>query len=148
MPSRHKYLLGNYTSHRFGEYTDGELHMAKSARRKRMELADPVTFAAMEAAQQAGEQRYGARMQAVEGELRAFLLGRKPPFAGSDAVTFMALKARFDAVAIEQKHFVEADLAFRLDPRRDGSEDGRRIGRGRSTHGRTFPVVGRREQKH
>jgi len=34
----------------------------------------------------------------------------------------MAAKARFDQAAIAQKHFAEADLAARLDPRRDGSE--------------------------
>jgi hypothetical protein len=85
--------------------------------RDRQRLADPVTYAAIDAAQKEARDRFGGRLTAIAAEINAMLAGRKPrDLAEADAVRFMTLKAQFDGVAMEQKHVEEADLAARLDP--------------------------------
>jgi hypothetical protein len=95
----------------------------KLTSKDRQRLADPDTAAASDAAQKAARARYDAAIQAVFAEMKTVLAGRHPrALTGDEAVRFMALKAEFDGIAMQQKHFAEADLAHRLDPGRDGSE--------------------------
>jgi hypothetical protein len=90
--------------------------------RARMRLADPTTFAALDAAQKAGEDLYGPKLRAIFQDIKTLLAGRpEKSLAGADAVALMALKAEFDSVAIQQKHHCEAVLAELLNPS-DGSE--------------------------
>jgi hypothetical protein len=85
--------------------------------RNRQRLADPVTFAATDAAQKEARDRFGGRLTAIAAEIKAMLARRKPrDLAGADAVRFMALNPQFEGVAMEQKYFAEADLAARLNP--------------------------------
>jgi hypothetical protein len=64
--------------------------------RQKQALADPVTEAATAEALAEAKKRFDPQMEAIFHEMKA--LGRS-----GNAVTIMALKARFDAVAIEQK---------------------------------------------
>ena len=67
-------------------------------------------------------ERFDRQIQAAFAEMKAFLAGRSPrTLTGPDAVTFMALRARFDALAVMQKRHAEAALWHRLDPN-EGSE--------------------------
>lgn len=93
----------------------------KNARRERMKLADPVTYAAVEAAQRAGEERYGLALKETEAEMRAVLAGRDPRrLKGEDAIKFMTALTRFNEVSFEHVRFMEADLERRLEG--DGGE--------------------------
>jgi hypothetical protein len=85
--------------------------------RDRQRLADPVTFAAIDATRKHARSRFHGRLTVMAAEIKAMLAGRKPcDLAGADAVRFMTLKAQFDDTAMEQKHFAAADLAARLYP--------------------------------
>jgi hypothetical protein len=96
--------------------------MPKLTKRQKQALADPVTQAAADAALAEARQRFGPQMDGVIAEIQALLAGRRPAdLSGGETVMLMALKARFDALAIEQKHFAEAALVWRLDPP-EGSE--------------------------
>ena len=83
-------------------------------RRVRIKLdVDPaILHAASAAAKKAGGERYGRQLDGAFDELKTFLAGRKPSdLTGKDAVKYLSLHARFDGLAIEQKHFCEAELA-------------------------------------
>ena len=93
----------------------------KPTDRQRQRLADPATHAAMEAATATAEARFDAPMASVFGEMKGLLAARRQrELTPAETVRLMALQARLEGLAMEQKHFVEADLAFRLGPR-DGS---------------------------
>ena len=64
---------------------------------------DPAMAAAMAAALRAAQDRYGKHIQALMDEMEQLLgPGRLPTdLAGAEAVTFMALQARFEAEAEE-----------------------------------------------
>lgn len=91
---------------------------AARERNQRRRLADPVTYAAADAALAAGEARFRMQMDAVLKELQAL----PRDLTGVDAVKSMALRAEYDALAIKQKQFIEVDFARRLDPD-GGAED-------------------------
>lgn len=98
--------------------------MAKKPTRQqqRRRLADPATYAAMDAVMAEGEARFGPQLKAVFAEIKALTAGRKmSDLTGVETVRFMALSAEYDGLAIQQKHFCEAALAARLSPD-DGSE--------------------------
>jgi len=91
-------------------------------RRSRQRLADPVTYAAMDAAMAAGRARFDPQMLSKKGEIDALLNGRSPKaLGGGEAVALAKLMAEFNALAVEQQKFVMADLHARLNPD-DGSE--------------------------
>lgn len=95
----------------------------KPTRQDRQRLADPSTYAIFDEAIAKGRARYGALLDAIFTQMQAFLAGRNPKnLKGDDYVRYTVLKSRFDTVAIEEKRFIEAEAAERLDPRRDGSE--------------------------
>ena len=94
----------------------------KPSNRQKRALADPTTQAAMDGAMKEADDLFGPKIDAVLAEMKAFAAGRNPRnLTGADAVTFMALKARFDALAIEHQHFAEAAVRTRLNPD-EGSE--------------------------
>lgn len=97
---------------------DFELRKAcKMNSRNRQRLAEPATFAAIEATTKVARERFGGRLAALAAEIKAMLAVRSfRDITGAVAVWFIALKAQFDGVAIEHKHFAEADLSPRLDP--------------------------------
>jgi hypothetical protein len=89
----------------------------KLTKRQKQALADPVTQAAADGALVEARQRFGPQMDDVIAEIKALLAGRRVgDLSGGEAVELMALKARFDGLAIEQKRFAEAVLTERLDP--------------------------------
>ncbi len=95
----------------------------ETAARRRSRLADPVTHAAADAAQAYGRTLYGQRLEAVVNEWNALIAGRDVrTLAGADAVQFMALRAKFDALAVQQKQAIEAEYARRLRPDDDGGD--------------------------
>ena len=78
-------------------------------------MANPATFTAMDATLRAAQDHFDRRLFAIEADIRSTLAGRKPSsLSGADAVRFKKLKAEFEAVANEPKHFAEADLTARL----------------------------------
>ena len=92
-------------------------------RQMRSREADPTTYAAFDAAKQAGADRYGTKLGAVYQRIKTFLAGRSSKdLTDEDAVTFMSLKAEFDALAIEQKRYTEAVVDSLLNPDGGGSE--------------------------
>jgi hypothetical protein len=89
----------------------------KLTKRQKQALADPVTQAAEDAALAEARQRFDPQMDAVIAEIKALLAGRHPAdLSGGEAVMLIGLKARFDALAIEQQEFAAEALASRLDP--------------------------------
>jgi hypothetical protein len=89
--------------------------------RDRLRLADPVTAKAMDAALEAGRARFEGPMNAVLADIKRLLAGRSPrSLTGAEAVQLMSLKTEFDGIAIQQKRFMEADAAFRLNPGEGG----------------------------
>jgi hypothetical protein len=89
----------------------------KLNKRQKQALADPVTQAAEDAALAEARQRFDPQMDVVIAEIKALLAGRHPAdLSGGEAVMLMGLKARFDALAIEQQEFAGEALASRLDP--------------------------------
>jgi Na+-transporting NADH:ubiquinone oxidoreductase subunit NqrF len=96
--------------------------MRKLSRQQRQRLADPSTYAASDAAITEGRARFGPQSDAVFADIKALVAGRKmSELSGAETLRFMALRAEFDSLAIQQKHFVEAALAFRLGP--DGGSE-------------------------
>jgi hypothetical protein len=91
-------------------------------KRQRQRLADPATYAAMDAALAAARARFDPMMEAITAEVLGLLNARRErALTQAETVRLMALQARFDGLSMEQKCFAEADLAERLGPR-DGSE--------------------------
>jgi hypothetical protein len=87
-----------------------------SSRRKQA-IADPVTQAALDDAIKAAKDLFGPVTKAVVARMNALLAGRLPSaLSGAETATLMSLKARFNALAIEQRYFAEADLQRRLNP--------------------------------
>ncbi len=96
--------------------------MRKLSRQQRGRLADPSTYAAMDAAVADGEARFGPQISAVFAEIKALQAGRQmDDLTGAEMLRFMALKAEWDGLANQQKHFAEAALALRLRP--DGGSE-------------------------
>jgi hypothetical protein len=96
--------------------------MRKLSRQQRGRLADPATYAAMDAAAAEGRARFDPQINAVFADIKALQAGRQMgELSGAEMLRFMALSAEFDSLAIQQKHFIEAALASRLGPD-DGSE--------------------------
>ena len=84
-------------------------------RRDRQRLADPVTFAAIDATQKEARNRFDVRLFAIAADRKTMLAGWKPgDLTGDEVVRFMVLKAEFECAAIDQKQFAEADLEHRL----------------------------------
>ena len=78
-------------------------------------LGNPATTAAIDATQKAVRDRYDGQIQTALAEMQTILAGRSPRgLHGAAAVTYMAAKARFDALVMEQKCFAEAELTRRL----------------------------------
>ena len=88
---------------------------------QRARLADPGTYAAIDAAHAAGEALFGPCMKAVMANLTTLLLAQKECCLTADeAAQVIALRTCFDILATKRQRFVEVDLAARLDPKGGG----------------------------
>jgi predicted lipid-binding transport protein (Tim44 family) len=75
----------------------------KLTHKDRSRLADPATHAILDAAEKAGEERFGAQMKAVfEKVVEAY--------ARQDRVAVTTLKAEFDDLSMQHERFVEAEV--------------------------------------
>ena len=78
----------------------------------RARLAD---YAAPDSGMAEARSRYDGRLEAVMNEIKALIAGRKPhDLTGDDAVSLMALRAKFDALLMEQKKFALTEAQNRM----------------------------------
>jgi hypothetical protein len=78
----------------------------RTSRQQRMRLADPTTVTAMDGAMAEAKARFDRQLRILLAEMALLVtVQRVGALSSADQVRLMALRAEFDALAIQQKYF-------------------------------------------